>query len=336
MRFIINNILLFLHCLCSLALLLCYANAYISPEICVYFNFLSLAFPLLVFFHLLFCIYWVFLAKKRAYYFGFILALLALPIYRWLAYNSQPESQEDDIKILSYNVKGFSYMALSAQKFINQSQADVVCLQETGAYTNQATEAAKLIKYPYEVHIDMASIYSKYPIVKQQRLLDASTNGHVLLADIKIKNRIYRIINVYLNPFYITKDLVKPSGQTELTKHHYLQVIDMLSQTFKIHAAQVDIIKKHIVQSPYPVVLAGDFNAVPNSYEYYQLKQDLKDAFVEVGRGSATTFHDFKFPLRIDYIMVDKNLKAVGYSIDRSQQGSDHYPVMAKFRLPKA
>ena len=96
---------------------------------------------------------------------------------------------------------------------------------------------------------------------------------------------------------------------------------------------QIDSIKKEIENSPYPVFVVGDFNSVPNSYEYYKVSDNLKDAFVEVGRGSGTSFHDFKFPLRIDYIFTSESIQPVSYKVDRDVQISDHFPVIATFKL---
>ena len=104
---------------------------------------------------------------------------------------------------------------------------------------------------------------------------------------------------------------------------------------FKIHQNQIHEIKKLIAESPYPVILGGDFNAMPSSYEYYQISESLTDAFVEAGNGSATSFHDYKFPIRIDYIFSSKSLRATNYFVNREIGYSDHYPVFADFHFEK-
>ncbi|WP_260390396.1 endonuclease/exonuclease/phosphatase family protein [Riemerella anatipestifer] len=79
------------------------------------------------------------------------------------------------------------------------------------------------------------------------------------------------------------------------------------------------------------MILGGDFNAVPNSYEYYYLSQNMTDSFLEVGKGLGTTFHDYKFPIRIDYLFSTKEIKPVSLKTDRSRQLSDHYPIIGEF-----
>ncbi|NHX22368.1 endonuclease, partial [Escherichia coli] len=76
-------------------------------------------------------------------------------------------------------------------------------------------------------------------------------------------------------------------------------LIERFLPVFKAHQTQVEQIRLAVEKSPYPVVLGGDFNAVPNSYEYYYLSQNMTDSFLEVGKGLGTTFHDYKFPIRI-------------------------------------
>ena len=74
---------------------------------------------------------------------------------------------------------------------------------------------------------------------------------------------------------------------------------------------------------------------MPSSYEYYQISESLTDAFVEAGNGSATSFHDYKFPIRIDYVFSSKSLKAVNYFVNREIGYSDHYPVFVDFHFEK-
>ena len=131
--------------------------------------------------------------------------------------------------------------------------------------------------------------------------------------------------------FEKTKLTETPEINTYKPKVKY--IVGKLIPTFKIHQNEIAEIRKAIDDSPYPVILAGDFNAVPNSYEYYHLGKNLKDTFMEVGNGSGTSFHDYQFPIRIDYIFCSKSIKPVNYQVDRSVKISDHYPVIAEFKI---
>ena len=129
--------------------------------------------------------------------------------------------------------------------------------------------------------------------------------------------------------------MVKLNGNSDEDERKVKNVIKRMIPTFKMHQEQISTIRESIDNSPYPVILAGDFNSVPNSYEYYHLLDGLQDAFVEAGQGSGTSFHDYKFPIRIDYIFSSKTIKPLSYKVDRSVKLSDHFPVMATFKLEK-
>lgn len=110
-------------------------------------------------------------------------------------------------------------------------------------------------------------------------------------------------------------------------------IFSRLIPTFRAHEDQIKKIRKAVDGSPYPVILAGDFNSVPNSYEYYNLGKNLEDAFVKAGNGISTSFHEYSFPLRIDYIFTSSSIIPVSYKVDHSVKLSDHYPVIAEFLL---
>ena len=76
------------------------------------------------------------------------------------------------------------------------------------------------------------------------------------------------------------------NGNSDQNEQKAKGIVKRLLPIFKGHQTQVELIRKGVDNSPYPVILAGDFNAVPNSYEYYHLGKDLQDAFVKVGNGS--------------------------------------------------
>ena len=83
---------------------------------------------------------------------------------------------------------------------------------------------------------------------------------------------------------------------------------------------------EHIRKSPYPVIVCGDFNDTPVSYAYRTVLGDLKDAFVESGRGISNTYNGILPSFRIDYILYDPKFSAGNYRRDKVYL-SDHFPV---------
>jgi len=93
-----------------------------------------------------------------------------------------------------------------------------------------------------------------------------------------------------------------------------------------------------------PVIVAGDFNSVPETEQIGTMKSQLADAFdisAKPAYGPAGTFNGFKIdsPLkeRIDYIFVSPQVKVASYAtLTDSFYGrfpSDHLPVLIKARI---
>jgi endonuclease/exonuclease/phosphatase (EEP) superfamily protein YafD len=93
------------------------------------------------------------------------------------------------------------------------------------------------------------------------------------------------------------------------------------------------VVKNYINRSPYPVIVAGDFNDTPVSYSYRKIRKGLNDSFVESGYGAGFTYHGNYPPNRIDYILYGNDLVSTNFSILRVRY-SDHYPIIAWFRKP--
>ena len=89
---------------------------------------------------------------------------------------------------------------------------------------------------------------------------------------------------------------------------------------------------KHKEESPYKMIICGDFNNTAFSYVYKEIKGNLKDAFKIAGNGFGRTY-DFKFfPVRIDFIFANKELEITAFKTFDNKY-SDHYPIFASFKL---
>ena len=105
-------------------------------------------------------------------------------------------------------------------------------------------------------------------------------------------------------------------------------VLYKLKQAYKKRSQQAEILAGKIKQSPYPVIVCGDMNDVPNSYTYFTVKGDLQDAFLKKGGGLGRTFRYISPTLRIDYILADKKLEVTNFCKIKVPY-SDHYPIIA-------
>ncbi|MDR2237407.1 MAG: endonuclease/exonuclease/phosphatase family protein [Chryseobacterium sp.] len=320
-----NQILLFIHIAVAVLLLCTLGNAWIPPNILGNLNLLSLGFPYLIIAYVLLTLVWVIQRKKVAIAFVLGMFLFYNPVRRWVNFTPKTANVKTirDIKVLTFNVKYGDFGWDKVKKYIKDQDADIVLVQEKD--TNRAVRK-NLVKYPTVI------LKTKHKIVRQEELIQDNSRGNSFYADVDINGKIIRVVNVYLEPFRLHKSMLRFDGLGK-QKDKISTLLSHMTPTFKAHEEQIRKIRTVVDFSPYPVILAGDFNSVPNSYEYYSLGKDLQDAFLSVGNGISTSFHDYKVPLRIDYIFSSKSIIPLSYKVDHSVKLSDHYPVIAEFLL---
>ncbi|UWX59954.1 endonuclease/exonuclease/phosphatase family protein [Chryseobacterium oranimense] len=321
----LSQLLLFIHIVVAVLLLCTLGNAWIPPNFLGALNLLSLGFPYLIIVYVLLTFVWVLKRKKVAIAFALGALLFYNPVRRWVNFSPKTENLKSirDIKVLTFNVKYGDFGWDKVKKYITDQNADIILVQEKD--TNRAIRK-DMIKYPSVI------LKTKHKILRQESLIEDKARGNSFYADIDINGKIIRVVNVYLEPFRLHKSMLEFDGFAK-EGGKIATLLSHMTPTFKAHEDQIKKIRKVIDFSPYPVILAGDFNSVPNSYEYYNLGKDLQDAFLTVGNGASTSFHDYKVPLRIDYIFTSKSIIPLSYKVDQSVKLSDHYPVIAEFLL---
>ena len=323
---IIRFILTVFHLIIIILLFGTIMNAYIPPSVFGFLNLLSLGFPILIILNILFLILWIITWRKRAVVFLILSLFFIIPTRRWINY-TPTKNEKPNLKLVSLNGKFGKMGDDSIYNFINKENADVVFFQE---YDNKKPLSG--FNY-FFTNRPIVKIQSRFPILEYGDVKTDSGNGICIYADIKINGKTIRFVNVYLEPFYLEKKMIKPSDNLDKNEEIAKKLIHRLVPNFKNHQIEVDKIKDFMNASPYPLIVAGDFNAVPNSYEYYKVSEDLQDVFLKVGKGSGTSFHDFKFPLKIDHVFASESITPITYKVDRGIRISDHFPVIAEFYI---
>jgi len=301
-------------------------NAYIPPSVFGMLNLLSLGFPILMVLNILLLIFWIVSWKKRAAIFLAFSLCFIIPTRRWINY-TPTKKETPNLKIISLNGKSGKFGDENIYRFLNAQNADVVLTQEY-----QSAENLKGFDYS-ERRFPVVKIQSRFPITESGIVETDAKNGRCIYADIKVNGKIIRFVDLYMEPFYLDKSMVRPTKDMDANEEKAKNILHKLVPTFRKHQSQIAPIKGFLDSSPYPIILAGDFNSVPNSYEYYTLSENLEDTFLKVGQGSGTSFHDFKFPIKIDHIYASKSITPISYKVDRSVKISDHFPVIAEFLI---
>lgn len=354
-----HSLLLFIAFLLSLALFLGSLAPFISPKTFSLPNFFALVLPFLFFANLVVLIYWSLRSRLSAYIplFGLLGALISYTnrIYNNLTNYEVPTEAAKELKILTYNVNLFHLYSWAdtpptfreIAREIERVEADIVCLQEftTSDITFPDSLARKLFHKAQRVHYTQhhahlhhgLALFSRFPIVHSEVLSFDESYNATIVVDLKIENDTVRVYNCHFQSFRLHRNNIRFIQSPQLaTKASFLfevkDILKKLHTTFQQQAEQVAKVKQHIVQSPYPTIVCGDFNTTPYTYTYSQLSRGLYDTFLEYGRGYGATFYTFLLPMRIDFILHSQGFFPTELRT-LPLPYSDHSPVFATLRL---
>ncbi len=173
------------------------------------------------------------------------------------------------------------------------------------------------------------AIFSRYPVIHSGDIMYAdSHHQHAMFADVNTGHDTIRVYNVHLQSMSIDASKI---DDFERAGEHYLDIARKLKFGFVERAKQVDNLLEHIQESPYPVIVCGDFNDVPYSYTYQTFRRHLFNAFEEAGNGLGFSYNGKLFFLRIDNQFYSNDLRAVRFDTYRDVPYSDHFPVRTMY-----
>lgn len=261
---------------------------------------------------------------------------------------------ESAFSVLSYNV-----MYLDASQFYTTGEksksrqiindlsgidADIKCVQEL--YNKDGHPVLNSIKKirvknPHYIYLESEkkrrlnqtgvglAIFSKYPIINSMEVPFGINNNGFLIADIAMPKGTVRVINVQLKSMGIRVAKALTADEN-VRKKEARNILSQLKSGFTDRGLQVKQLEEIIQKSPYPIVLAGDFNELPYSFAYGKVRKYLTNSFEEKGSGFGFTYHKLPSFLRIDNVFFDDStFDITDFETFRIMDGSDHYPVKA-------
>lgn len=340
---IFRYLFLLINIILILSLFTSYMAAYISPEANRFVPLFGLFFPYFFFLNVFCVIGWLFTKKWTYGLLSFAALLIGFSAAnRFMSFDSKKVIKSPKIiQVSSYNLAS-GLLIRTKQKadfytFIKEQYQDgVFFFQESSTTILNKLEA----QFPDEHFVRLkgkrATIMSHYPVVNSG-IIDFKDNFNVCVwADIKMGDELIRVYTVHLQSNQVTRIAEDVRSNGELgDKETWSNVKRMMfrysKSTIKRHD-QVEKILENIESVDHPVIVAGDFNDIPQSYLYTDMSNRLKDAFVEKGFGLGTSFNGPIPALRIDYIFLDQRFQILDYKTHRLPF-SDHYPVSSKILL---
>lgn len=327
---VINAIVAFLFLLSCLA-------PYLNPSTWWFMGFLGLMFPYLAIVLLFSVIFW-WVVKPVISILSIVTLLIGFKQFSVLvafntneSYSAKKDSSQ--LRILDWNIRSFHGLSnkwdkemidrISIVEAINSRNPDVVCLQEFNHSNTTDNFSLFSKRFPYNYfskdfetenygYVSGSVIFSRFPIINTGKVQYPGKNGESLIyADIKKGDKTIRVFTTHLQSFRFNQRDYEGIDKIKKTQDEALNASKTLVQKMKLaftkRGQQAELVREALNKSPYPSIICGDFNDVPNSFAYYHIKHDWQDAFLKKSLGIGRTFMGVAPTLRIDYILVDNH-----------------------------
>ncbi len=370
LRRLTKKILIFSNFALALLFLLGCYGYWFNPQYFWFIGFLALTafyFLLLLF---AFFIFWLFVKPSWALISVISVGMAYKPVQNILPLrlsDSFDKNRPDKtLRVMTWNVAQFNVLDNKKHPevknqmldIINAYQPDIACFQEMVAEDSAVKNHGHMdefldkLKFPdyfysYNIKEDFWGyahfgiiIFSRYPIINKQTVswYPNDYNSIFQYVDIVKGPDTIRVFNIHLQSLRFSQEnlkyIDKPTVENEVAIKESKSIIVKFKRGFLRRQTQADRIRAEIEQSPYPVIVSGDFNDVPNSYAYHTIGKDMKNTFVEKGRGLGRTFTGISPVLRIDNIFVDQKFEVLQF-LRINKKLSDHFPIFADVQMNK-
>lgn len=362
-----KTVFVVLNVLTAIAFLLASLAPSLNPQQWWFISMLGLGYAFIIITLIAFIFFWLFF-KKRLVLISLIALLIGWKgISVFFAFHNPPRfdynKEENSLRVVHWNVGRFtewkrnnnkgSKTRLKMMDLLKEQNADVLCLQEffhsrDSVYYDNLTHVMKELGYPHyyfswdnDGHLQWVGnvIFSRLPIVDSGliRYPRPSIPESLVYADILFNGDTVRFYTTHLQSLRFQKRDFETIEGIKNTDEEAVQgsktILSKIKRGIILRKLQADVVKEVVSQSPYPVVLTGDFNDVPNSYTYATIKgKDLQDAFLQTGFGIGRTYTDISPTLRIDYILTSKNIQLRQFN-RVSKVLNDHHLLVADINL---
>lgn len=358
-----SKLVLALYLIAGTALLVSYLSPYVNPSGFWPIAFFGLAYPYLVIVSFLFLIWWL-VRGSRLCWIPLIVLLAGLPFHRQhfgFRFPSNKPVPDTALKVMSYNSHSFSRYGKNFSeriksdmlRVIKEADPDVIAIQEFYTRPEGSFDIRDSLmdildtKHHYIEVIEKndfetrgLAIFSRYPIEKQEAVHFKGNKSYnsCVYADITVRGKTIRVFNLHLQSISFQPEdyryLSKVRDNLEPDMRSSRRIGGRLKRAFMERAGQSETVAQLIRESPYPVIICGDFNDTPMSYAYQTIRREgLQSAFSKKGSGYAITYAGAFPNYQIDHILCDKNsFEVLDYEIMKERL-SDHYPISAILNL---
>jgi len=253
--------------------------------------------------------------------------------------NQALPKEKEEFTIMTLNSRRYQKIKgpvkVKFKKFLTDHRPSIIAIQE--GFMDDHPSILKDYPYNFRPHGQSICIYSKYPFTNRGKLdISENVQNGCIFVDVKVNGKMLRIYNMHLQSNRVSGDASKLKKEGDIqAKETWLDIkgiLGKISRAASIRSTQASAIITHFKESKYPVIVCGDMNDTPLSYNYKLFSRQLNDGFKERAVGLGTTYNETIPLLRIDYIWTDKQLKVNSHEII-NENFSDHYPVISRINI---
>ena len=344
-------------------------NAFLHPDSWWFIALLAFFFPLFLVLLLLMSVFWIFACPRYIWISVVCIIIGWSNVHAFfgfsLANHDFTRKDSASIRIITWNVRrwdefttkktGASGHRLPMLQMLEKQNADILCLQEfyepADSLMSNIRYIREILHFPYYFfsrdyrnrifkYETGVIIFSKFPIsARHQMHYNQDTlqkTESLLAADINVKGSTIRIYTTHLQSVlfkprdFRNVEIIRNAEDSML--HASRSLAKKLKDALGLRGFQADAVRKELDASPWPLVICGDFNDVPNSYTYFHIRGNLQDAFNSRCFGIGRTYMRISPTLRIDYILPSRDFRIV-QSMKINSPFSDHHAVVTDLQL---
>lgn len=237
----------------------------------------------------------------------FIILLNLFPVLGSIKINDSTKKQGFTIEVINLLTKNKKYNAV--RKEINDKSPDILVIQEIDDKWSEELQAVKE-NYPFIYEISRQdnfgiALYSKIHITEIRKFFVGTLDVPAISAFCDYEGKVFEIICIHTTP---------PTNQT------------YFKNTQKI----INDLANYVVENGHNVIITGDFNTAPYSYNYKNFvktskMKDLSNIF----HPTWSAFWLSPFRITLDHIFVTKSFAVRDYAVGNNI-GSDHLPIWAE------
>lgn len=327
----------------------------LPPEKLGIFTNAGLTFPLFLLINLVFLLFWLLFRPKYATipFVGFLVCFV--PVRKYMPINVNGEAPSECIKVLSYNTWNFGDQTEDSEgtnislAYIQEQDADIVCLQEAMPTSRNVQQIDSLLKPLYAFQDttmhpgggNCLMLLSKFPILSKE-IIPYQSKGNMSVAyRLNIRDREVLLVNNHLETTGLSleerkqfKRLVVGKLEVDTAEHTSKLLVVKLAEATRKRASEAEAVASYLKHyGKMSKIVCGDFNDGPISYAHRTIANGLTDCFVSSGNGLGISYHHSGFFVRIDNILCSDDWEPYECKVDDKIAVSDHYPIICKLKM---